>query len=82
MSTFLKPLVEAAGYRVATRPGGEVADVVLAMADGPVPPRAGVPTVVLRAERAETAGPEGSIYRYDRDAVLDALRRSVSGARA
>ncbi|WP_423603828.1 chemotaxis protein CheA [Sphingomonas sp. MS122] len=70
MRTFVRPMLESAGYRVTLDPG-EPADVVLAL-DGPMeghPARA--PVVRLRSKRG--GGGDGSIYRYDRDALLGAL---------
>lgn len=77
----LRPLIEAAGYRVAL---GAAADesgaVVIAGGDdpAPAPPLPGdAPVVRLRARPEPGAGPDDSIYRYDRTALLAA----VAGAR-
>jgi two-component system chemotaxis sensor kinase CheA len=79
MKTFLKPLLEGAGYRVATRlKAGETAAVVLTM-DAAVPGiQHQVPVVRLRRDRAAEAG-EKSVYRYDRDGLLAALALSAGG---
>ncbi len=78
LHSFVKPMLEAAGYRVAEalRPG-EQADVILttddeaATSDSPAP--------VVRLHGRGGAAADGSIYRYDRDgllsAVADAARR-------
>ena len=79
MKTFLKPVLEGAGYRVATRlKSGETAAVVLTMDEGAPPAHGHVPVVRLRRERGGgEAG--GSIYRYDRDGLLAALARTAGG---
>ena len=78
MATVLRPLVEAAGYRVVTAPApGEAVDVVLAL-DAAEAPGANAP--VLRLSSDPVPAP-GRIYRYDRAALLAALDGSV-GERA
>ncbi|WP_267396016.1 MULTISPECIES: chemotaxis protein CheW [unclassified Sphingomonas] len=79
METFLKPTLEAAGYRCVTqRPIGETASVALAM-DDVDPPASDAPLVRLRRERI--AEPDDtSIYRYDRPALIAALA-DVAGGR-
>ncbi|MFT3975696.1 MAG: chemotaxis protein CheW [Sphingomonas bacterium] len=68
MEIFLKPAIEAAGYRVVRRLAeGEVADVTLAMEEDE-----GVGEgSVLRLGRA----PGAALYRYDRAALIAALER-------
>ncbi len=71
MNIFLRPVLEAAGYRVvASLTPGEQPIAVLTMADEPVPPLVAAP--VLRLRRGVSGGSE-SIYRYDRAALLEAL---------
>lgn len=79
MRTFLRPLLEQAGYHaVETLAGGERPALVLAQADDPVPaPVAGTPVVRLRTSPADVG--DGSIYRYDREGVLRAVRLAVGG---
>jgi two-component system chemotaxis sensor kinase CheA len=79
METFLKPTLEAAGYRCVTqRPVGETASVALAMDDAD-PAASDAPLVRLRRELA--AEPDDtSIYRYDRPALIAALA-DVAGGR-
>jgi two-component system chemotaxis sensor kinase CheA len=80
MNTFLKPVLEGAGYRVATRlKTGENPAVVLTM--DVVPPLApnNVPVVRLRRDRAVGDPGDTSIYRYDRDGLLAALAQSAGG---
>ena len=72
--TILEPLVRAAGYAV-TRGDAEEADVAIVLSDGDAgsigPARA---QIRLTAER-ETDG--DAIYRYDRVALLGALRNAT-----
>ncbi|CAN5334814.1 hypothetical protein BH09PSE4_BH09PSE4_21600 [soil metagenome] len=70
MSNVLKPVLEAAGYRVATAGTGETPAVVLAMEEDAVALDTPAPVVRLRRKKA---GSEGSIYRYDREGVVAAL---------
>lgn len=70
MTTFLKPVLEGAGYRVATRlKAGERAAVVLTMDDAVAH---AAPVVRLRHDRSQAAN-DGSVYRYDRPGLLAAL---------
>jgi two-component system chemotaxis sensor kinase CheA len=80
MNTFLKPVLEGAGYRVATRlRSGENPAVVLTMdAVAPLAPT-NVPVVRLRRDRAGGNPGDTSIYRYDRDGLLAALAQSAGG---
>ena len=72
MRTFLQPTLEASGYRcVAEMPAGEKALVTLAMDDAVGLPD--VPTVRLRRDVATHGAADGSIYRYDRVGLLDAI---------
>ena len=78
----LGPLVAAAGYRVRYGDDGEEgapADVVIASSAATQAGSGGAPVLRLRHQAA--AGSDGSIYRYDRAGLLDALRSSVGGRR-
>ncbi|WP_419808696.1 chemotaxis protein CheA [Sphingomonas sp.] len=78
METFLKPALEGVGYRCATRLApGEAAAVTLVMSDG-LPSSASNDNVVHL--RREAAGPQGSIYRYDRAGVIAAVASRLAGA--
>jgi two-component system chemotaxis sensor kinase CheA len=81
MATFLRPVLERAGYRVtaALKPG-ETAAVVLAMDDDP--PIGETPAPLVRLSRTRGAAAAGSIYRYDRDGLLGALAEHRGEARA
>lgn len=70
MRTFVQPMLETAGYRV-TLDAGEPADVVLALDGAAEAHAAKAPVVRLRSKRGCEG--DGSIWRYDRDALLGAL---------
>ena len=73
METFLKPALEASGYRCVTALAeGEIAAVALAMEDAPARETA-APLVKLRRFRAVDGDDDGSIYRYDRPALIAAI---------
>jgi two-component system, chemotaxis family, sensor kinase CheA len=80
LSHFLKPVIEASGYRCVTRlDAGQTAALALTMSDGPVGDIEPAPLVRLRASR-DPAGPQDdSIYRYDRDALQAVLARGRRG---
>lgn len=74
--TILEPLVRAAGYTV-TSDSGVDADVAIVMGDGEAGEEIGA-----RATIRLSADPEGdgdAIYRYDREALLGALRQATRG---
>jgi two-component system chemotaxis sensor kinase CheA len=78
MQNLLRPIVEAAGYRVVGA-GDERADLVIA-AQGSDSPADTERTIWLRAE-AEAAGKkDDSIYRYDRAGLLMALKSAGAGS--
>src|SRR3546814_13102964 len=71
MATFLRPVLERAGYHVtASLKPGETAAVVLAMEDDPIPDHAAGPLVRLSRMRGEAGA--SSIYPYDRAGLLRA----------
>ncbi len=75
MEAFLKPALESAGYRCATRlQPDDVPVVTLAMADSPDPAAASGDVVRLVRE----ADGAGGIYRYDRTALLAAVADRVA----
>src|SRR3546814_14120241 len=80
MATFLRPVLERAGYHVtASLKPGETAAVVLAMEDDPIPDHAAGPLVRLSRMRGEAGA--SSIYRYDRAGLLGALAAHRTAAR-
>jgi two-component system chemotaxis sensor kinase CheA len=73
MDTFLRPVLEASGYRCASALApGEVAAVTLAMDDDPPPALTGSDPVVLLRRQPGLPG-EAGIYRYDRAALIAAV---------
>lgn len=79
---ILAPLVKAAGYRPVDDPA--LADIAIVI-DDPAPRAQGGAVIRLRSlpdDQVEPEEAEHSIYRYDRDAVLRALRRAGKGATA
>ena len=75
METFLRPMLEASGYRCLTRaPQDAPADVVLVMNDAAVAPEAARSVVRLRNE---VGGDDAAIYRYDRAGLLAALAQAT-----
>ncbi|PVX30772.1 chemotaxis protein CheA [Sphingomonas pokkalii] len=79
MTTFVRPLLESAGYRVATALAAGEAPAVILSADASDAPQADAPVVRLRRKRQAEAG-DDSVYRYDRAGLLFALEARV-GAR-
>ncbi len=79
METFLKPALEASGYRCVTAlAAGETAAIALAMEDAPMRETL-APVVTLRRTRTAEHEGDDSIYRYDRPALIAAIaaRRAV-----
>jgi two-component system chemotaxis sensor kinase CheA len=78
METFLKPALEGVGYRCTTRLGpDDIPAVTLVMSDAPAPIAPANNVVQLRRE---VAGGAGSIYRYDRAALIAAVASRIAGA--
>jgi len=80
---FLAPILRSAGYRIASDDAGEIADVLLCLSvDGGADTENGaVPVIRLRSSVAASGPEDQTVYRYDRGALLEALRRSVGGGR-
>ena len=82
MTTFVRPLLESAGYRVTNQLApGEAAAVVLSSDDAATPGAGAAPVVRLRRRRAAAGSGDDSVYRYDRAGLLSALERRVGGIR-
>jgi two-component system chemotaxis sensor kinase CheA len=79
MQNMLRPLVEAAGYRVIDDPEEETADVVIASLGEEVPEESGGKTIWLRNEPEASGKKDQSIYRYDRAGLLMALKSAGGG---
>ena len=80
MQNMLRPLVEAAGYRVIDDTEEEKADVVIASLGEEPPEDTDDRTIWLRSEPETSGKKDQSIYRYDRAGLLMALK-SVSAGR-
>ncbi|MEG3146089.1 chemotaxis protein CheA [Sphingomonas sp. RT2P30] len=79
MMTFLKPVLEGAGYRVAAKlRKNESAAVVLTMDSAPSDAATTAPVIRLRRD-ANASANDASIYRYDRPGLLAALAHSAGG---
>ena len=73
MRNFLRPLIEAAGWRVVDERESTRADIEIAAAGASPSPIGAGRVIRLRSTPEEGAGGGGSIYRYDRDALLAAM---------
>jgi len=78
MQNMLRPLVEAAGYRVVSDESEDKADLAIAAKGEKV--AAAAHTIFLRSDPEPAGKKDESIYRYDRAGLLMALK-SVAGAR-
>ena len=76
---MLRPLVEAAGYRVADDIDEEDADVIIASVGEEIPETAGERAIWLRNEPEAAGKKDNSIYRYDRAGLLMALKSAGAG---
>jgi two-component system chemotaxis sensor kinase CheA len=76
---MLRPIVEAAGYRVVGDEHDGEADLVIAAQGADVPEEAAKKTIWLRAEADAASKKDESIYRYDRAGLLMALKSAGRG---
>ena len=77
MQNMLRPIVEAAGYRVIGDDDGGAADLVIASQGDDVGEAARA--IYLRSEPEPAGKKDESIYRYDRAGLLLALKTAGSG---
>ena len=77
IASFLKPVLEAAGYRVATRTDGDEQPVVILTTDGAG--RHDDRVVQLSNDRRDV-GSSDRVYRYDRAGLLAAVAKKVEAA--
>jgi two-component system chemotaxis sensor kinase CheA len=80
MQNMLRPMVEAAGYRVIGETDEGEADLVIVSQGQDVGAESAKRTIWLRAEPEHAGKKDESIYRYDRAGLLMALK-SASGGR-
>ena len=82
MDVFLRPVLEASGYRCVTRlAAGEKAAVALVM-EGAAEAGGDSPVVRLRRDVAKTDPDAATVYRYDRQALLAAVAAVSHGKAA
>jgi two-component system chemotaxis sensor kinase CheA len=79
MQNMLRPMIEAAGYRVVGDESGDDADLVIASQGEDVDPQSTKRTIWLRAEPEAAGKKDESIYRYDRAGLLMALKSAGGG---
>jgi two-component system chemotaxis sensor kinase CheA len=79
MQNMLRPIVEAAGYRVIGDDEEAEADLVIASQGEKVAEEAGKRTIWLRTEPEAAGKKDGSVYRYDRAGLLMALKSAGGG---
>jgi two-component system chemotaxis sensor kinase CheA len=79
MQNMLRPLVEAAGYRVIDDADDAKADLVIASVGEELPDEVTDKTIWLRPEPDALGKKDQSIYRYDRAGLLMALKSVGSG---
>ena len=79
MQNMLRPIVEAAGYRVVTDDPECEADLVIAAQGAKATPGAAATTIWLRTEPEAAGKKDASIYRYDRAGLLMALKTAGKG---
>jgi two-component system chemotaxis sensor kinase CheA len=77
MQNMLRPLVEAAGYRVIDDAEERTADVVIASVGEDMPEEVSEKIIWLRTEPEATNKKDQSIYRYDRAGLLIALKSAA-----
>ncbi|MFL6775238.1 MAG: chemotaxis protein CheA, partial [Sphingomicrobium sp.] len=77
MQNMLRPIVEAAGYRVVGEGTEEKADLVIASEGEAVADARHA--IILRNEPEPTGKKDESIYRYDRAGLLMALKSAAGG---
>ncbi len=76
--TMLHPLVQAAGYRITTS-AEDSADVIIVMEEQAVPADTAATVIRLHSDADQPGSADCGIYRYDRDALLGALKHARAG---
>ena len=79
MHNMLRPIVEAAGYRVVGDEDDDEADLVIVSQGSEVAGDAAKKAIWLRTEPEPANKKDDSIYRYDRAGLLMALKSAGSG---
>ena len=82
MQNLLRPMVEAAGYRVVSEADEYEVDLaILSVADSDKPVSAAARVIRLRSEPDPVSPKDDTIYRYDRAGLLAALKSTARGRR-
>ncbi len=81
MQNMLRPIVEAAGYRVVSEADEVEADIAIVSEPSDVTEAAAARTIRLRSQPDPSSKKDESIYRYDRAALLMALKSAGAGGR-
>ncbi|QIK79674.1 chemotaxis protein CheA [Sphingomonas piscis] len=81
MQNMLRPIVEAAGYRVIGDGVEEKADLVIASEGSDLPAEEGGRLIRLRSTPETGSADDASIYRYDRAGLLMALKTASAGGK-
>ncbi len=76
--TILGPLVSAAGYEIVSGVDAS-GDVAIVLDDSDMDAAATDGDLIRLRSHPDANNDDGSIYRYDRDGLVDALRRARSG---
>jgi two-component system chemotaxis sensor kinase CheA len=79
MQNMLRPIVEAAGYRVVGDGDDGHADLVIASQGAEIDGELAKKTIWLRTEPEASGKKDDSIYRYDRAGLLMALKSAGRG---
>jgi two-component system chemotaxis sensor kinase CheA len=79
MQNMLRPIVEAAGYRVVGEADECDADLVIASKGADIPEDEAKKTIWLRTDPEASGKKDDSIYRYDRAGLLMALKSAGAG---
>ena len=79
MQNMLRPMVEAAGYRVVGSDDETDADIAIASKGSDLPDAVARTTIWLRSDPDASGKKDESIYRYDRAGLLMALKSAGNG---
>ncbi|HEV2043152.1 MAG TPA: chemotaxis protein CheA, partial [Sphingomicrobium sp.] len=78
IQNMLRPIVEAAGYLVIDEHDELIPDVVIASGRDAIDDSHAERTLVLRDD-PDASADDDSIYRYDREGLLSALKAASGG---
>lgn len=78
--TFLAPLVASLGYEIVGQEDHDPAEVQILTERNGTTSGAGANTVTLRSEPEASGSADATIYRYDRDGLIAALKSAAGAA--